>query len=416
MYFIAIATLLFSAFFSGIEIAFISANRLQLELDRNSEKLSSKIISFFSKNESDFITTMLVGNNISLVVFGIVMTKILTPDLAHYFSSEFSLLLIQTLITTFFVLVTAEFLPKAIFRIYPNRIIQIFSIPICMFFILLRPIAILMLKFSEWILKFIFKQDTRISKQVFGRKDLGEFLSNLTLSNGSSESNAEVEMLKNALHLTDKRLRECMLPRTDIVALDVGSSVEDLKKMFIETKLSKIIIFKENIDQVIGYVHSSDLFKSPKNIRSLLLPIIYVPESMFAMELLNQFINEDHGIALVVDEFGGTSGMLTIEDVTEEIVGDIVDEHDYEEVTDAQISKNTFRLFARLDVEMVNKKYNLALPESDEYETIAGLILFYHDYIPLNNDVLIIGDFKFTITSVNENSIQEVHLEVPTDK
>ena len=334
--------------------------------------------------------------------------------MAYYFTSEFSLLLAQTIVTTFFVLVAAEFLPKAIFRIYPNRIIQIFSIPICISFILLRPIAVLMLKFSEWILRFIFKQDNRKSEQVFGRKDLGEYLANLTSTNRTSESSVDVEMLKNALHLTDKRLRECMVPRTDIIALDVQSSIQDLKDKFIKTKLSKIIIFNENIDQVIGYVHSSDLFKSPKNIRSLLLPIVYVPESMFAMELLNQFINEDHGIALVVDEFGGTSGMVTIEDVTEEIVGEIVDEHDYEEVTDNQISKNKFRLFARLDVEMVNKKYDLKLPESDEYETIAGLLLFYHDYIPLKNDVLIINEFKFTITSVNENSIQEVNLEVST--
>lgn len=412
MYLIAILTLLFSAFFSGIEIAFISANKLQLELDRNSEKLSSRIISFFSKNESDFITTMLVGNNIALVVFGIVMTKILTPELTNHFKSEFSLLFAQTIVTTFFVLVTAEFLPKAIFRIYPNRIIQIFALPICLFFILLRPIAILMLKLSEWVLRFIFHQENKKGKQVFSKTDLGEYLSNVTSKNGVSDNSVEVEMLKNALHLTDKRLRECMIPRTEIIALDVESSIEELKDKFITTKLSKVIIFNDNIDQVIGYVHSSDLFSSPKNIRSVLLPIIYVPESMLAMELLHQFINENHGIALVVDEFGGTSGMVTIEDVTEEIVGEIVDEHDYEEITDIQISENKFRLFARLDVEMVNKKYNLTLPESDEYETIAGLILFYQEDIPVKNDILVIQDFTFTITSVNENSIQEVHLEV----
>ena len=199
----------------------------------------------------------------------------------------------------------------------------------------------------------------------------------------------------------------------EIVALDVDSPIQELKDKFIQTKFSKILIFKANIDKVIGYVHSSDLFRNPKNIRSVLLPIPYVPESMSAMELLNQFIENNKGVALVVDEFGGTSGMLTIEDVTEEIVGEIVDEHDVEEVTDVQISENTYKLFARLDVEMVNKKYDLLLPESDDYETIAGLILHYHENIPDKNNVLMVDDFKFTILHVNDNAIQEVQLDVP---
>ena len=410
MYLIAITTLIFSAFFSGVEIAFISANKLQLELDKNTGKFPAKIISFFSKNESDFITTMLVGNNITLVVYGIVMTQILTFQ--DYFQSSFGLLLIQTIITTFIVLVTAEFLPKAIFRIYPNQILKLFSLPIWLFFILLRPIAILMLKLSQLILKFVFKQKHQEGKQVFGKTDLDEYLSNIKSSEDIKEKRVEVEMLQNALDLTDKKLRECMIPRTEIVAIDVNLPIQQLKDKFIKTKLSKILIFKENIDKVIGYVHSSDLFRDPRNIRSVLLPIPYVPESMLAMELLNQFIENNKGVALVVDEFGGTSGMLTIEDVTEEIVGEIVDEHDVEEITDVQLSKNLYKLFARLDVEIVNKKYNLMLPESDDYETIAGLILYYHEDIPVKNNVLIVNEFKFTIISVNNNAIQEVQLEV----
>ena len=243
---------------------------------------------------------------------------------------------------------------------------------------------------------------------------MDEYLSNIKSSEDIKENRVEVEMLQNALDLTDKKLRECMIPRTEIVALDVNSPIQQLKDKFIKTKLSKVLIFKENIDKVIGYVHSSDLFRDPKNIRSVLLPIPYVPESMFAMELLNQFIDNNKGVALVVDEFGGTSGMLTIEDVTEEIVGEIVDEHDVEEITDVHLSKNTYKLFARLDVEMVNKKYNLMLPESDDYETIAGLILHYHEDIPVKNDVLTVNEFKFTIINVNVNVIQEVQLEVST--
>jgi len=243
---------------------------------------------------------------------------------------------------------------------------------------------------------------------------LDDYLSNIKSSEGTQENRIEVEMLQNALDLTDKKLRECMIPRTEIIAMDVNASIQELKEKFIKTKLSKILIFKGNIDKVIGYAHSSDLFRDPHNIRSVLLPIPFVPESMFALELLNQFIESNKGVALVVDEFGGTSGMLTIEDVTEEIVGEIVDEHDVEEQTDIQLSKNTFKLFARLDVEMVNKKYNLKLPESDDYETIAGLILNYQEDIPAKNDVITVNEFKFTIINVNENVIQEVQLEVVT--
>ena len=414
MYFLAITTLIFSAFFSGVEIAFISANKLQLELDKNTGKFPSKIISIFSRNESDFITTMLVGNNIALVVYGIVMTQILTPEFQNYFQSSFALLLTQTIVTTLIVLVTAEFLPKAIFRIYPNKILKIFSLPIWLFFILLRPIAIFMLRLSKWILIFFFNQDYQKGKQVFGKTDLDEYLSNIKPSEDVKENRVEVEMLQNALDLTDMRLRECMIPRTEIVANDINSTIEELKDKFIKTKLSKILIYKGNIDKVIGYVHSSDLFRSPENIRSVLLPIPYVPESMFAMELLNHFIENNKGVALVVDEFGGTSGMLTIEDVTEEIVGEIVDEHDVEEITDVRVSANMYKLFARLDVEMVNKKYGLMLPESDDYETIAGLILHYYEDIPLKNNILTINEFKFTILNVNDNAIQEVQLEVIT--
>jgi len=368
---VALLSLFFSAFFSGIEIAFISANKLQLELDKNTGKFPSNIISYFSKNESDFITTMLVGNNIALVVYGIVMTQILTPELSEYFSSSLSLLLAQTFITTIIVLITAEFLPKAIFRIFPNQILKIFSLPIWLFFVVFRPLALLMLNTANIILKYIFKQEISNDKQVFGKNDLDDFLSNVKSAEGIEDTRVEVEMLQNALDLTDKKVRECMVPRTDIIAMDMLSSINDVKEKFIKTKLSKLLIYKGNIDKVIGYIHSSDLFKNPKNVRSVLLPISFVPESMLAMDMLNQFIENNKGVALVVDEFGGTSGMITIEDVTEEIVGEIVDEHDVEELTDEQLSENSFRFLGKIDIEMVNKKYNLQLPESDEYETIA---------------------------------------------
>ena len=411
---IAIFTLLFSAFFSGVEIAFISANKLKLELDKNSGKFPANIITYFSKNESDFITTMLVGNNIALVVYGIVMTQILTPQIADYLHSDVALLLVQTIITTLIVLVTAEFFPKVIFRIYPNQILRLFSIPIWLFFVLFRPVALLMLYLAKVVLKYILGQKIEEGKQVFGKTDLDEYLSNVKSAEGLEESRVEVEMLQNVLDLTDKKLRECMIPRTEIVAMDILSPINEIKDKFIATKLSKLLIYKGNIDKVIGYVHSSDLFRNPKNVRSVLLPIPFVPESMSAMQLLNQFIESNKGIALVVDEFGGTSGMLTIEDVTEEIVGEIVDEHDMEEITDKQLSKNQYQLFARLDIEVVNKKYGLDLPESDEYETIAGLILHHLAEIPKQDDVIELEEFQFTIIKVNDTAIQEVRLEAVT--
>ena len=411
---VALLSLFLSAFFSGVEIAFISANKLQLELDKNTGKFPSNIISYFSKNESDFITTMLVGNNIALVVYGIVMTQILTPELSEYFSSSLSLLLAQTFITTIIVLITAEFLPKAIFRIFPNQILKIFSLPIWLFFVVFRPLALLMLNTANIILKYIFKQEISNDKQVFGKNDLDDFLSNVKSAEGIEDTRVEVEMLQNALDLTDKKVRECMVPRTDIIAMDILSSINDVKEKFIKTKLSKLLIYKGNIDKVIGYIHSSDLFKNPKNVRSVLLPISFVPESMLAMDMLNQFIENNKGVALVVDEFGGTSGMITIEDVTEEIVGEIVDEHDVEELTDEQLSENSFLFLGKIDIEMVNKKYNLQLPESDEYETIAGLLLHHFEEIPKKDDVIELEEYQFNIINVNETTIQEVRLEVLT--
>ena len=411
---VAIISLLFSAFFSGVEIAFISSNKLQLELDKNTDKFPSKIITYFTKNESDFITTMLVGNNIALVVYGIVMTQILTPQFSSHFNSALILILVQTFITTMIVLITAEFLPKVIFRIFPNQILKLFSLPIWLFFVMFRPLALLMLHLANLVLKYVLNQKISNDKQVFGKTDLDDFLSNVKSAEGAEDTRVEVEMLQNALDLTDKKVRECMVPRTDIIAMNVLSTIDDIKEKFIDTKLSKLLIYKGTIDRVIGYIHSSDLFKNPKNVKSVLLPISFVPESMLALDMLNQFIENNKGVALVVDEFGGTSGMITIEDVTEEIVGEIVDEHDIEELTDEQLSENSYRLLAKIDVEMVNKKYNLDLPESDEYETIAGLLLHHFEEIPTINDVIKLEEYQFTIIKVNETTIQEVQLELIT--
>ena len=409
---LALTTIVFSAFFSGIEIAFVSSNKLQLELDKGSENISSKVIAFFSKNESNFITTMLIGNNISLVVYGIVMTKILSPYLDSFQLNSYLLLFVQTVISTSIILVTAEFLPKSIFKIYPNTTLRFFSFPIFCFFILFSPFAWLFIQVSKLIVKLFFGQTLTENKQFFNKTDLDDYLDHINSNNTQDSASVEVEMLQNTLDLSEKKVRECMIPRTEIIAMNINSTINDLKDKFIETKLSKILIYKNNIDSIIGYVHSSDLFRNPRNIRSLLLPLPFVPETMSAMQLLSDFIDENKGVALVVDEFGGTSGMLTIEDVTEEIVGEIDDEYDTNIKSVDKINEGEYSILARLDVISINKDFDLNLPESDEYETIAGLVLHYLENIPSVGDIIDLEDYRITINEVDDRSVIKVHLLV----
>ena len=412
MYLLAIVTLLLAAFFSGVEIAFISSNKLQLELQKTSDKYTGKIISFFSKTPSDFLTTMLIGNNIFLVTFGLIISQILTPQITKITEITFFVLLFQTIIVTAVILITAEFLPKTVFRIYSSKILKIFALPIALFFIILRPITKVILKFSDIVFKIFFGKTLNVDEVFFSRTDLDDYLNELNYVKDEHNNRVEVEMLKNALDLSETKLRECMIPRTELVCMSINTTIPELRKKFISTKLSKILIFKNNIDNIIGYVHSSELFRNPKNIRATLLPIPFVPESMSALELLSQFIENNKGIAIVVDEFGGTSGLVTIEDITEEIVGDISDEHDKSQIEDIRIDENKFRLLARSNVEEINKKYNLNLPDSEEYETIAGLILNHQENIPKINDEVSVHNFIFTITKVDKKTIQEVILEV----
>ena len=409
---LALITIVLSAFFSGIEIAFVSSNKLQLELDKGSENISSKVIAFFSKNESNFITTMLIGNNISLVVYGIVMTKILSPYLDSFQLNSYLLLFVQTVISTSIILVTAEFLPKSIFKIYPNTTLRFFSFPIFCFFILFSPFAWLFIQVSKLIVKLFFGQTLTENKQFFNKTDLDDYLDHINSNNTQDSASVEVEMLQNTLDLSEKKVRECMIPRTEIIAMNINSTINDLKDKFIETKLSKILIYKNNIDSINGYVHSSDLFRNPRNIRSLLLPLPFVPETMSAMQLLKDFMDENKGVALVVDEFGGTSGMLTIEDVTEEIVGEIDDEYDTNIKLVDKINDGEYSILARLDVISINKDFDLNLPESDEYETIAGLVLHYLENIPSVGDVIELEDYKITIKEVDDRSVIKVHLLV----
>ena len=410
---IVIVTLLFSAFFSGIEIAFISSNRLKLELDKSSDSFISKTIAIFSRDESNFIASMLIGNNIALVIFSISMTKLLDPFLNEVISSSFLLLFTQTIISTIIILMTAEFIPKVIFRINPNYMLKIFSLPLIFFYFLLYPIVFVMLAISGFVLKYIFRLEINEVNQLFSKIDLDEYLESLTqYTNSNSGNNIEVEMLQNALELSNIKVRECMVPRTDMAAINIKSSVEQLLKLFIETKYTKIPVFKDNIDNIIGYVHSADLFKKPITIKSVMLPIPIVSESLTANEMLNTFIKKNKSIALVVDEFGGTSGLVTVEDVTEEIVGEIEDEHDIADIIDEKISDTEYLFSSRMEVDQINNKYNLELPESEEYETIAGLFLALHEDIPEKGESIKYENKLLVIDSVDEKSIKRIRIMI----
>ena len=401
-------TLVLSAFFSGMEIAFVSANKLKLELDKKSNGFTSKIISIFTKQESHFIVSMLIGNNIALVVYGVLMAQILEFNLSEIIPYTFLLIIVQTIISTLIILVVAEFIPKAIFRINSNSVLKFFSIPLLISFLILYPFNLLMITLSKWILK-IFKVEIDENQRLFNRVDLDDYLSML---NSNEDENIEVEMLQNALELPTIKARECMIPRTEIVAVEIKTSILELKENFIASKLSKILVYKNDIDNVIGYVHSLDLFRKPKTIKSILMPIPIVTETMVATDLLQLFINQHRAVAVVVDEYGGTSGMVTVEDVTEEIVGEIEDEHDKDILIDKKIDDKTFLFSARMEVDAINKKHELNLPTSEEYETLAGLLLHFNEDIPDIETEVDVEKFKFVVKQVNDRSIQLIQIHI----
>lgn len=406
-----LVAILFSAFFSGMEIAFISANRLKIELEKKQGDFSAKILSRFIQKPASFIGAMLIGNNIALVVYSMAMAKLLEPFILVYTSSEGVVLLIQTLISTLIVLYFGEFLPKALLRINPNFAIRFAAIPLKVIYWILFPLTIVTTFLSNGILK-IFKVDTSQSDLAFSKIDLEHFVLDIQERQEKGEDiEHEIQIFKNALDFTDVKARECMIHRTEIIAMDIEDSIDELKEKFIETELSKILIYRGSIDNIIGYVHSLELFKKPESIKTILLPVSIVPESMPASEILKQFINQRRSMAVVVDEFGGTSGVITTEDIIEEIFGEIDDEHDVEELIEQQVDEDTFLFSAKTEIDYINDKYKLNLPESEEYETLGGLIFYKHESIPEKNDVITIGNYRFKIEEVSNNKIELVRVQ-----
>ena len=412
---VIILSLLLSAFFSGMEIAFVSSSRLKQELDLKRDVLPAKILSSFYKHPSKFIGALLLGNNISLVIYGIAMVRVLNPAIMRWLpismQSEFYLLLFQTILATLLILIVSEFIPKILFRINPNAILKTFAILVWLFYYVFYPVIFVYIGISEWIIRLFLRVDVSIDKYTFSAIDLNEYVQELHQEKQEDEPFVqEIQMMQNAIEFKNIKLRDCMIPRTEIVASDTSEEIRNLRKLFTETGHSKIMIYEDSIDNLQGYVHAYDMFKHPMNIREVMRSAEIFPETMAASEVLSLFIKKHKSVAIVVDEFGGTSGMVTMEDIIEEIFGEIEDEYDTDEIIEKQLSDTEFIFSARIEIDYLNEKYRFALPEAEEYETIAGFILHHHESIPIINEEIEIPPFIFKILKASGNRLEEIRM------
>lgn len=407
-------SLLFSAFFSGMEIAFVSSNKLRFELDKANKSLSSRILDIFYRNPSRFITTMLVGNNIALVVYGLQMAIILEPYIARIVDSEAVIVLLQSVISTLIILVTGEFVPKMIFKINPNFSLKLFAFPLLLIYIVLYPLSTFSSVLSFLMLKIAgVKNLSQTGDRTLGKVDLDYFIQQ-SIEDAPQNSNMdkEVKIFQNALDFSNVRLRDCIVPRTEVVACDTETGLSELKNKFIETGLSKIIVYRENIDDIIGYIHSSELFTNPDDWTTAIRPVPIVPETMAANKLMKVLMSNKKSMAVVVDEFGGTAGIVTLEDLVEEIFGEIEDEHDTKSYVARKVSENEYVLSGRMEIDSLNEKFDLELPESDDYVTIAGFILYHLEKFPKLNETVEIGRFSFKILKMTATKIELVRMKV----
>ncbi len=408
-------SLIFSAFFSGMEIAFVSSSRLKQELDIKNRLISAKVLSGFFENPSRFIGALLFGNNVALVIYGTAMANILEPVLEkvlpQYFKGEVWVLIAQTIIATLLILVVAEFIPKALFRIRPNAWLKTFAIPVWIFYYLFYPLIFIYIGFSEFILHFFTGDKGKKTGYTFSAVDLDEYIQNLSTDEEPGQLlNQELVMIQNAMDFKNVRLRDCMIPRTEIIAIEINKSPLTLRNLFTETGHSKIMIYKENIDNIIGYVHAYDMFKKPETILEVLRKADVYPETTPANTVLKQLLKNHKSVAIVVDEFGGTSGMVTMEDIMEEIFGEIEDEYDKDEEIEQKISENEYIFSTRMEIDYINEKYKLNIPESEEYETLAGFILHHYSSIPKENSEIEIPPYKFFILKATDNKLEKVKL------
>ena len=408
-------SMLFSAFFSGMEIAFVSSNKLRFEMDKDEQSITSRILTIFYRNPNNFISTMLVGNNIALVIYGILMAEVIEQKLlADYINNEFMLVLIQTIISTLIIIVTGEFVPKTLFKINPNFTLSLCAIPAFICYIILYPIS----KFASSLSSILlFLTGTKINKEAseraFTKVDLDHFIqSSIQDSENEEDINTEVKIFQNALDFSSIKVRDCMVPRTEIIAIEDDASVEELMSLFVEKGISKILVYQDNIDNIIGYIHSSDMFNEPEDWKSCIRQLPFIPETMNANKLMKLFMQQKKSLAVVVDEFGGTSGIVALEDLVEQIFGEIEDEHDTTSYVAKSVGNNEYILSGRLDIEKANELFPLDLPESDEYQTIGGLILHEYQSFPKAHEIITLDKFQFRIIKVTANKIELVKLKV----
>ncbi|NVJ88301.1 MAG: HlyC/CorC family transporter [Flavobacteriaceae bacterium] len=410
---IIVISILLSAFFSGMEIAFVSANKMHIELEKKRAGFIPKVLAKITQKSSKFITTMLVGNNIALVIYSYYMGQFLLRFIPIEGYNDFTVLLIQTLISTIVILITAEFLPKAIFRIYANEVLKIFAVPAYFFYSLFHFFSEFITLISDFFLRIFFKTNKEEQQIEFSKEELGYYINEqLETGNDSEELDSEIQIFQNALIFQNVKAREIMVPRTEIIAVEIHETVTNLKNLFIETGLSKILVYKTSLDDVVGYVNAFELFKRPKTIKSILLPLEIVPESMMINNILNTLMKKRKSVAVVVDEYGGTSGIITVEDIVEELFGEIEDEHDSQVFLEEKISETEFKFSARLEIDYINEEYNLNIPKSEAYETLGGFIIEHTENIPEEKEEIEINHFMFTITKISGARIDEVSLSI----
>ena len=413
---IIILCLILCAFFSGMEIAFISSNKIYLEIEKKQDSFISNILTKLTEKPSKFIAAMLIGNNIALVVYGFFMGDLLMRwiELLGFHFSEFLSLLIQTLISTLIVLVTAEFLPKVFFQIYANSLIKFFALPAYAFYLLFYFISSFFIWVSDFVLVKFFKTEGDQVPLYFSKAELGNYITEqMSTVEDNEEMDSEIQMFQNALDFSGVKARDIMSPRTEIVAIDLFDSVEELKDLFIETGYSKIVVYQNSLDDIIGYVHSFDLFKKPKNIKSIVIPVEFVPETIYIKDAMDLLTKKRKSVAVVLDEYGGTSGLITIEDIVEELFGEIEDEHDSdEELTEKELGDGVYVFSARLDVEYLNQTYKLSIPESDSYGTLGGFIVDSTKEIPQKGDVITIGIYHFIVEEATNKKIELVKMTI----
>lgn len=402
-----IIMLVLSAFFSGFEIAYVSSNKVHIEIQKKQGGFTATILTKITQKPSKLIATMLVGNNIALVIYGFEMGKVMTAFLPPMFNNT----LWHTVISTLIILITAEFMPKVFFQVYANQLLRVLSLPAYFFYVIFSPISNFIIWISDFILKTFFKTKGDHIPLSFSKVELVDFISE-QIENipEKQEVDSEVQIFQNALEFSAVKARDIMIPRTEIVAVEIGDNPNDLRQKFVSSGFSKLLVFNENIDDIVGYVHTFDMFKKPKDIKSMLISVPYIPGTMLISEVLNMLTRKRKSMAVVLDEYGGTSGILTLEDIVEELFGEIEDEHDKDDFIEERISENEYLFSARLEVDYINEAYKLHLPESEDYETLGGLIVAFNEGIPQKGEIVEVSPFSFIIENCSETKIETVRI------